>query len=229
MSQNLEFSATAGLTLTAIACPIGSYTGTAADSVTQQAGTDRYLAAFSSNLAAGAYRLDYALSGSPFGSEVYDVSGSGTFQPRAESGLNAAGVRAAIGMAAADLDTQLDAIATGFSVTVLPATGTETSRVSGTALTLFTSELIVVAVGVTDSDGVAVDLTGMTLELIFESGSTEVTIADADITKTTSSFSFTTTTALVSAEKLWKWALRKTTDGAVVVSGTMEVIYKPNN
>lgn len=117
----------------------------------------------------------------------------------------------------------------GVSVTVLPATGTETSRVSGTALTLFTSELIAVAVGVTDSDGVAVDLTGMTLELIFESGSTEVTIVDADITKTTSSFSFTTTTALVSAEKLWKWALRKTTDGAVVVSGTMEVIYKPNN
>lgn len=89
MAQNLEFSATSGLTLTATAYSIGTYSGgTNASSVTQQAGTNRYLAAFASNLTAGAYRLDYLVSGTCIGNEVYDVDGSGTYQPRSEAELS---------------------------------------------------------------------------------------------------------------------------------------------
>lgn len=96
MAQSLEFSATSGLTLTATAYSIGTYSGgTNAGSVTQQAGTNRYLAAFASNLTAGAYRLDYLVSGTCIGNEVYDVDGSGTYQPRSET----------------DLSTTIDAIA----------------------------------------------------------------------------------------------------------------------
>ncbi len=90
MSQSLEFGAQQGQTFTAVARAIGSYNaGTAADSVTNQAGTDRYLAVFNTNLPAGAYRLDYSRSGVPFGSEIYDVAGDGTFQPRSENALRA--------------------------------------------------------------------------------------------------------------------------------------------
>jgi hypothetical protein len=87
MAQNLEFSATSGLTLTATAYAIGAYAGgTNAGSVTQQSGTNRYLAAFATNLTAGAWRLDYKVSGTCIGQEVYDVDGSGTYQPRSELG-----------------------------------------------------------------------------------------------------------------------------------------------
>jgi len=89
MAQNLEFSATSGLTLTATAYAIGAYSGgTNAGSVTQQVGTNRYLAAFASNLTAGAWRLDFLVSGTCIGQEVYDVDGSGTYQPRSETDLN---------------------------------------------------------------------------------------------------------------------------------------------
>lgn len=277
MAQTLEFSATDGMTLTATRCAVGAYTGTAADSVTQQSGTNRYLAVFTTEVS-GAYRLDVASGGTAILAEVYDLSGSGTFQPRSEPalpvnfsalGINASGhvsrvtlvdttttntdMRGTDGAytgtpptALAIADAVWDEATSGHatagttgkaltdagsstSVTVLPATGTEISRVSGTAIQLFTAELITVAVGVTDSAGVAVDLTGMTLELIFESGSTEVVIADAAITKTTSSFSFVATSTLTASERLWKWALRKTTDESVIVNGTLEVVYSPNN
>lgn len=86
MAQNLEFGAQPSLTLTATAFAVGSYTGgTAADSVTYKAGTCRYVAAFSTNLAAGAWRLDYSQSGTVLGDEVFDVDGAGTYQPRSES------------------------------------------------------------------------------------------------------------------------------------------------
>jgi len=89
MAQNLEFSYTSGQTLTAVARAIGVYTGgTNADSVTHQAGTDRYLAAFASNLAAGTWRLDYLVSGTCVGSQIFDVNGNGTYQPRSELAFN---------------------------------------------------------------------------------------------------------------------------------------------
>ncbi len=89
MAQSLEFSAQQGLTFTAIARSIGSFSGgTPADSVTHQSGTDRYLATFNTNLSAGSKRLDYFLGGVPFGSEIYDITAeNGTFQPRSEVGI----------------------------------------------------------------------------------------------------------------------------------------------
>lgn len=82
MAQQLDFPATAGETLTASAFALGTYTGgTAADSVSFQAGTNRYIAAFGTNLAAGNWRLDYYLSGTCIGSKVFRVSGDGKFYP----------------------------------------------------------------------------------------------------------------------------------------------------
>lgn len=115
------------------------------------------------------------------------------------------------------------------SLTVLPVSATVASRVTGTAITLYTGEVTTVAVAVVDSAGAAVSMIGLTLELVFESGSTEVVIADAAITKTATSFSFTSTSALTTAERVWKWALRKTSDESVLVTGTLEVAYAANN
>lgn len=89
MAQTLEFGYTAEQTLTATAAPDGTYPAspTAADSVSNKTGTTRYWAVFASNLAAGAYRLDYKIGGFPAGSEVYDLDGSGLFLPRTERAL----------------------------------------------------------------------------------------------------------------------------------------------
>lgn len=84
MAQTLVFVAPAGLTITATARAQGSYSGgTAADTVTGQAGTNHYLAVFNSNMAAGDYRLDLVANTVAIGSpEFDDVSGSGTFYSR---------------------------------------------------------------------------------------------------------------------------------------------------
>ena len=84
MAQTLVFVAPAGLTITATARAQGSYSGgTAADSVTGQAGTNHYLAVFNTNLSAGNYRLDLVANTVAIGSPNFDnVSGNGTFQAR---------------------------------------------------------------------------------------------------------------------------------------------------
>lgn len=124
------------------------------------------------------------------------------------------------------IQSQTDLIGTG--LIVLPVTGTTVGRGVGTALTAYTNELVTFTVAVTDSTGASVDLSAMTLELVFESGATEVTILNAAITKASGSFGFTATSALTTAERLWKWALRKT-DETVLLTGTLEVIYAANN
>jgi hypothetical protein len=253
MAQTLEFSATDGMTLTATRCAVGAYTGTAADSVTQQAGTNRYLAVFTAEVT-GAYRLDFKSGGTTIGTEVYDLSGSGTFQPRAESGLTAAGVRSAVGLASANLDTQLGDLPTAAevadavwdealsghtttgtagdtlsdaasAVTVTPLTGVVENRVSGTTINLFVGETQTVAVACVDAEGDAVTLTGLTLELVIETltGTDVEVIADASITKSGSTFSFVVPTTVTASQRTLRWALRKTTDGAVLMHGKMPV------
>lgn len=124
------------------------------------------------------------------------------------------------------ISAQTDLIGTA---TILPLTGTVSAVANASHISIKTNEAVVVTVGLTNSSGTAVSTVGMTLELVFESGATEVVIANADITKSSTGFSFTVTTALNASEKLWTYVCRKTTDEAVLCNGKLEVIYAPNN
>jgi len=120
-------------------------------------------------------------------------------------------------------------IADAIELTVLPLDATVVERVAGTTINLFTGETPSVAVAVTDADGVAVDLTSLTLELIIElRPSTDVVVvANADITKSNGSFAFVVPAAVTNAARACKWALRKTNDDSVLVGGDLFVTYAP--
>jgi hypothetical protein len=127
-TQTLEFSAGTGLTLSCKLFALGS--DTVVDTQTASEKTNdknRYSVAFT-DIAAGAYRLNAFVGATGgFANEVYDLTlSTATFQPRDEAaagGIDAAGVRAAVGLAAANLDTQLSGIN---AKTQLITTGTVT-------------------------------------------------------------------------------------------------------
>lgn len=126
----------------------------------------------------------------------------------------------------AEVKAKTDLIGTS---TIYPLTGTVTATANASYISIRTNEAISVTVALYDAAGTAVSTVGMTLELIFESGSTEVVITNSDITKSATGFSFTVPSTLNSSERLWTYTCRKTTDEAVLCSGKLEVIYAPNN
>ncbi len=161
MAQSLEFSAQQGLTFTAIARSIGSFSGgTPADSVTHQSGTDRYLATFNTNLSAGSKRLDYFLGGVPFGSEIYDITDSnGTFQPRSEASVNVAAPM----------------------VTVLPGRDRAIPRSNRGQIILKLQEEIVISRAVVDGNGNPVNLQGRTLQFVIQDArGTDVAVVETN-------------------------------------------------
>lgn len=120
---------------------------------------------------------------------------------------------------------KIDSIGTS---SFLPVTGTVQARVNASQITVYTSEVATVTLGLEDTNGTPVDTTGMTLELVFESGTTDVTISNASITKATNGISFAITSDLNSSERDWNYALRKS-DETVLQTGVLSVQYAPNN
>ena len=124
----------------------------------------------------------------------------------------------------------IDAIAEQINTqTILPVYGTVLSALEARYLTIKTNEAVTLVIGLTDTNGDPVSTIGMTLEAVFESGTTEVVIPNADITKAATGVSLVATSALNSTERLWTYALRRTTDEAVLIRGKLEVSYAPNN
>ncbi len=142
----------------------------------------------------------------------------------------------AVGVAAAVLDEALSghttagtvgaALTTASSaITVVPLTGVVESRVSGTTISLFTGETPSVSVACLDAEGNAVTLTGLTLELTIETlaGTDVEVIADADIGKSGSTFTFSPSTTVTATARTLNWSLRKTSDDSVLMHGKMTV------
>jgi len=107
-TQTLEFSAASGLTISCKLFAIGSDTVVDTQTATEKTNdVNRYSVDFV-DVAAGTYRLNgFVGSDGGFANEVFDLTlTTATFQPRSESaGLDAAGVRSAVGLASANLDT----------------------------------------------------------------------------------------------------------------------------
>lgn len=205
MAQVLEFSAQQGLTLTATARQLGSYVGgTAATSVAHQAGTDRYLATFATNLAAGTWRLDYARSGIAAGSEIYDVNGSGTYLPRSEQPASA-------------------------TVNVLPLAAGRAPKTVGSDIYLRVRERSLIGFNVVDAAGDPVDLDDLNLVIAIESLDTltEHSIVNVNIQRSADSFTFRIPSAVVDAPREWNWSLREVGYDDHLLGGKIYVTYAP--
>jgi hypothetical protein len=117
----------------------------------------------------------------------------------------------------------------GGAVNVLPLSGIVESRVDGTTISVFTSEMPTVSIAVVDGEGNAVTVTSLTLSLVIERRATAdlVVIADASITKSGSTISFVVPSQATSAEGHHRWSLRDTADDSVLLQGPFIVTYAP--
>jgi len=202
-TQTIEFNATTGLTITAKMFLVGSDTIAGSVSATEKTNhKSRYTAAFT-DLAAGNYLLaGFVSSTGGFANEKYTITATtATFYPFSET--------------------------SGTTASVIGESGTTIDRVTGTTIAAFVGETTAVSVSVTDTDGVAVDLSSYTLELIIEASDTadvEV-IAAGSITVAVNVFTFDLPGTVTASEKLWYWALRDTADATVLCHGVIEVNY----
>lgn len=126
------------------------------------------------------------------------------------------------------LDAQVSLVGGG-SVTLMPLTGVVETRAMGTRIPLFVGEGQDVTITCVDAAGEDVDLTGLTLEIVFETRKREdvAVIADGDITVSTSSFTFTVPSAVTQYERALRWVLRNTADESVLMHGIADVQWAP--
>jgi hypothetical protein len=231
VTQTLEFSAGTGLTLSCKLFALGSDTVVDTQTATERTNDkNRYSVAFT-DIAAGAYRLNAFVGATGgFANEVYDLTlSTATFYPREEAaatGLDAAGVRAAVGLASANLDTQLSGIN---AKTQLITTGTvfvTVDRVAGSTITMHYNESTTATVPLDE------DTTSLTLRFIVENSDQldVLVIENANITRTASNFTATITTAVTATLGQYRWALRDITGGInrLIEGGVLQVISAAN-
>lgn len=118
------------------------------------------------------------------------------------------------------------------SSTYLPTiVGSIVARNSMTTLEAFVGETYTHTITTLDADGNAVDCSSMTLEVIIEKldRSDVVTIANASITKTTTTVSFAVANTYHTTEANYRWALRRTDTGVVIMHGAYIVNYAADN
>ena len=98
-------------------------------------------------------------------------------------------------------------------------------------LTAYVNESRTHTVTTVDSDGAAVNCSALTLEVIIEQldRTDVVTIANASITKTTTTVAFAVANTYHTTEANYRWALRRTDTGVVIMHGPYVVQYAADN
>jgi hypothetical protein len=105
------------------------------------------------------------------------------------------------------------------------------SRTNATTLEAYVGETYTHTITTVDADGNAVDCSGMTLEVVIEKldRTDVVTIANASITKTTTTVAFAVANTDHTTEANYRWALRRTDTGVVIMQGPYIVHYAADN
>lgn len=98
-------------------------------------------------------------------------------------------------------------------------------------LTAYVGETRTHTVTTVDSDGTALNCSAMTLEVVIEQldRTDVVTIANASITKTSTTVAFAVSSTYHTAESQYRWALRRTDTNLVLMLGPYVVEYAADN
>ena len=98
-------------------------------------------------------------------------------------------------------------------------------------LTAYVGETRTHTITTVDADGAAVNCSSLTLEVIIEQldRTDVVTIANASITKTTTTVAFAVSSTYHTTEANYRWALRRTDTGVVIMHGQYVVEYAADN
>ena len=230
-TQTLEFSAGTGLTLSCKLFALGSDTVVDTQTATERTNDkNRYRVSFV-DVPAGAYRMNAFVGATGgFANEVYDLTlTTATFYSRDEAaatGLDAAGVRAAVGLASANLDTQLSGINAKTQLITTDTVFVTVDRVAGSTITMHYNESTTATVPLDE------DTSSLTLRFVVENSDQldVLVIENASITRTASNFTVTITTAVTATLGQYRWALRDITGGInrLIEGGVLQVISAAN-
>jgi hypothetical protein len=230
-TQTLEFSAGTGLTLSCKLFALGSDTVVDTQTATERTNDkNRYRVSFV-DVPAGAYRMNAFVGATGgFANEVYDLTlTTATFYSRDEAaatGLDAAGVRAAVGLASANLDTQLSGINAKTQLITTDTVFVTVDRVAGSTITMHYNESTTATVPLDE------DTSSLTLRFVVENSDQldVLVIENASITRTSTSFTVTITTTVTATLGQYRWALRDITGGINrhIEGGVLQVISAAN-
>ena len=108
--------------------------------------------------------------------------------------------------------------------------GTVVTRTATTTLEAFIGETYTHTITTVDADGNAVDCSAMTLEVVIEKldRTDVVTIANASITKTSTTVSFAVSSTYHTTEANYRWSLRRTDTGVVIMYGPYVIEHVPH-
>lgn len=234
--QTVEFIAANNLTLSAKLFSQNS------DTVVQEAesvieSTNRkgvYLAVFN-NVPAGTY-LILAFSGAS-SVALWEVSltlSTSTFI--AYDRLSPASIRASIGMATSNLDSQLNSINNNISASsspILYPIFTKTpDRISDSKINLFYNEDLDVNIVIVDSDGNLIDVTSKVLKIVIEDdlGQDIKIINDQNIIKSNGNININIDEEVTSKIGQYKYSVRDITNkNTVLTYGIIDVQYTPES
>ena len=241
-TQQVLFAAAPSQTLTAKLFAVGSQTEAySTTSVTElPASSGLYSAIFVDPTAiAGNYRL-IGLNGSD-GVCHYKVPFTGTDGETISGvefteGASTSAIAGAVwDVATADHQTAgttgkalTDAGGGSSSVVVYPIQSVTPQRTNETTLKAYLNETVSFTVLPVDADGDPVDTTALTLAVVIEDRQTTdvETITDASITKTATSYTFSTSTSNTTLGQK-RWSCRNTANANVISTGQYVVTYAP--
>ena len=114
------------------------------------------------------------------------------------------------------------------SVVVYPIQSVTPQRTNETTLKAYVNESVAFTVLPVDADGDPVDTTALTLVVVIEDRTTAdvETITDPSITKTATSYTFTTVTSNTTLGQK-RWSCRDTANANVISTGSYVVTYAP--
>ena len=211
-TQTLEFSAGTGLTLSCKLFALGSDTVVDTQTATERTNDkNRYTVQFAS--LSGAYRLNAFVGATGgFANEVYDVTDiAATFTPRSEAKIDTSLL--ALETTAQSIKAKTDLITSG-NISVLQ------DRVNDNTITMQYNENTSATVNLDE------DTTSATLQFVVArpDGTDVLTIANGSITRTSTSFTVTITTAVTATIGQYLWSLRDITGGnRVITKGVLSV------
>ena len=213
-TQTLEFNAGTGLTLSCKIFALGSDTVVDTQTATEKTNDkNRYSVAYT-DIPAGAYRLNAFVGATGgFANENYDLTlTTATFHPRGESKTDVSSL--ALEATSQAIKAKTDLITAG-NISVLQ------DRVNDSTITMQFNESTAATVNLDE------DTTSATLQFVVArpDGTDVLTIANGLITRTSTSFTVTITTAVTGTIGQYLWSLRDLSGGGnrVVTKGVLTV------
>jgi hypothetical protein len=235
-TQTVEFIAAGGLTLVAkLFAIINDTVVQVASSVAEETNRKSIYRAIFTDVPAGTYQIIGFSDGLSVAIWEVDLTlTTATF--RAYDPINPKAIRVAIGLANADLDTQLDNlynhVTSQTQPVVLPVFADIPTRITNNTIQVFYDEEVTINLPITDSNGELIDLSGKNLRIVIENilGEDVKIYNSGDIILQSGNVVFTVDNLITANTGAYKYAVRDVTSKNVILTyGVLDVTYAPES